>query len=546
MHRTVGKWLGRGGLLAAGALVAVLAVRAWDARSGPELEQWHTFVPDELDHDELERSEWKDYLAVEERIFAEVREEVTERLDPEDRLLSNRYFAGSPIYPGRFEYDWNRSYVLEPDGPPVGAVVLLHGLTDSPYSLRHIARRYRELGFVAVAIRLPAHGTVPAALADIEWEDWLEATRLAVREARRRAGPDAPLHLVGFSNGGALAMKYALDALGDPSLDRPARIVLISPMIGITAFARFAGVFGWPAVLPAFAKASWLGVVPEFNPFKYNSFPVNGARQSSLLTRSLQEQIARYAQEGRLLDLPPVLTFQSVVDFTVSTRAIVRSLYAHLPENGSELVLFDFNRNARFGPLLRSTTETVLSRILPAPPRRYRTTIVTNAGRADYTVIARVLDAGATVTVDRPLGLAFPAGVYSLSHVALPFPLNDSLYGLEPETEEFGVNLGAMALRGERGILVVSLDSLVRVSSNPFYPWLLGRIEEGIAADVPGIELAPVPAAEPASPAEATAQRRGAPEGVTTTGSTRNAFMASRSAGSSVPEAERSLTRLVR
>ena len=57
--------------------------------------------------------------------------------------------------------NWNRSFVLMPDGAPRGAVVLLHGLTDSPYSLRHIAAHYREQGFVAVAIRLPGHGTVP-------------------------------------------------------------------------------------------------------------------------------------------------------------------------------------------------------------------------------------------------------------------------------------------------------------------------------------------------------------------------------------------------
>ena len=91
--------------------------------------------------------------------------------------------------------------MLEPAGAPVGAVVLLHGLTDSPYSLRHIARRYRELGYVAVAI-IPAHGTVPGALTQVDWEDWSEATRLAVREARRRVGPSRPLHLIGFSNGG--------------------------------------------------------------------------------------------------------------------------------------------------------------------------------------------------------------------------------------------------------------------------------------------------------------------------------------------------------
>jgi alpha-beta hydrolase superfamily lysophospholipase len=66
-------------------------------------------------------------------------------------------------------------------------VVLLHGLTDSPYGLRHIARRYAERGFVAIGLRVPGHGTVPAGLTDARWEDWVAATRLALREARRRA-----------------------------------------------------------------------------------------------------------------------------------------------------------------------------------------------------------------------------------------------------------------------------------------------------------------------------------------------------------------------
>ena len=110
-----------------------------------------------------------------------------------------------------------------------------------------------------MALRLPAHGTVPGALTDVDWEHWMAATRLAVREARRLAGPGKPLHIVGFSNGGALALKYALDALGDESLPRPDRLFLISPMIGITSFARFAGLAGLPAILPAFARAAWLG-----------------------------------------------------------------------------------------------------------------------------------------------------------------------------------------------------------------------------------------------------------------------------------------------
>ncbi len=276
-------------------------------------------------------------------------------------------------------------------------------------------------------------------------------------------------------------MKYALDAMSDPQLTRPHRVVLISPMIGITSLAQFAGVFGWPAVFPAFAKAAWLGVVPEFNPFKYNSFPVNGARQSSLVARVLQQQIAQYAGEGRLADLPPILTFQSVVDFTVSTRAIISALYVHLPANGSELVLFDLNRNAKFDPLLRSSTDNILTRILPEPPRRFRTTIITNVTPDSSAVVERVTEAEATTEQTRELGLSYPLGVFSLSHVALPFPLSDALYGLQPDTsEDFGVNLGAIATRGERGILILSMDSLTRMSSNPFFPYMLQRIEEGI------------------------------------------------------------------
>jgi hypothetical protein len=72
--------------------------------------------------------------------------------------------------------------------------------------------------------------------------------------------------------------------------------------------------------------------------------------------------------------------------------------------------------------------------------------------------------------------------VYSLSHVAIPFPVTDALYGMDPGADEdFGVNLGTMSTRGEVGVLILPLDSLIRVSSNPFFPFMLERIEEGIA-----------------------------------------------------------------
>jgi alpha-beta hydrolase superfamily lysophospholipase len=478
-------------ILVAVVAITFFAIRVYDIQRGPPLAVWHTYVPHELRAAELDAADWNQYLAHEAKIFEAVRTEVTQKLDPADQVPMNRYFEGSPVYPEHFPQDFNRSFLLEPKGVPVGAVVLLHGLTDSPYSQRHIAESYRDHGFVAIVIRLPGHGTVPAGLTAVEWEDWAAATRLAVREARRRIAPSAPLHLVGFSNGGALAVKYALDAIADPRLARPNRIVLISPMIGITRFARFAGLASLPALLPAFAKASWLSVLPEFNPFKYNSFPINGAVQSYRLTQVLQQQIAKYSRTGQIAQLPPIITFQSVMDFTVSTSAIVTALYSHLPSNGSELVLFDVNRTVKFGALLRPAADTALARLLPSRARTYRTTIITNANVTNGEEVERTIEAGEVSEHDRALGFTYPPGLYSLSHVALPFPMNDSLYGLTPDpSENFGVNLGALAPRGERNVLIASLDSLLRVSSNPFFPYMIERIDEDIDGRSPATKAA--------------------------------------------------------
>ncbi|ONG58963.1 hypothetical protein BKE38_01060 [Pseudoroseomonas deserti] len=479
MRRALTRWAGRAFLAGGLLLVALVAWRIWDSERGPALEPWHTHVPRaELLGTALAQADWPGWLAAEQTLFDEVTREVMRPGGAEANGALNRYDPASVACPCRMPRDWNRSYVLEPAGPPRGAAVFLHGLTDSPYSLRHLAARYRDAGFLAIAIRLPGHGTVPAALTAAAWEDWLAAAHLATREARRRIGAGLPLHLVGFSNGGALAMMQALDGIESRTAERADRLVLISPMIGITQFARFAGLAGLPSVLPAFAKSAWLGRVPEFNPFKYNSFPVHAARQSYELTQELQRRIHRLQLEGHLERLPPVLTFQSVLDSTTSARAVIEALYARLPANGSELVLFDINRASLLGPLFRRSAETMLERLLPAGPRRFRAAVISNAAPGDAAMTEEVTEPGAAAPGPaRPLGLDYPADVYSLSHVALPFPLTDGLYGATPDPAEgFPLHLGAIAARGERGALVLGLDALLRMSSNPFYPYLEDRV----------------------------------------------------------------------
>jgi hypothetical protein len=81
------------------------------------------------------------------------------------------------------------------------------------------------------------------------------------------------------------------------------------------------------------------------------------------------------------------------------------------------------------------------------------------------------------VEADLP-NLAWPPGVFSLSHVALPFPPDDPLYGPDPPDDSDTIRLGDIAVRGERDLLKLPGDWLLRMRYNPFYEVLETRALE--------------------------------------------------------------------
>jgi hypothetical protein len=73
-------------------------------------------------------------------------------------------------------------------------------------------------------------------------------------------------------------------------------------------------------------------------------------------------------------------------------------------------------------------------------------------------------------------GLSWPEDVYSLSHVALPIPPDDPVYGSDDSISSPGVRLGDMAPRGEKGVLMVPAADMLRLRYNPFYRYLEWRV----------------------------------------------------------------------
>ena len=302
---------------------------------------------------------------------------------------------------------------------------------------------------------------------------------MGVRHVRTRTPRGAPLILVGYSNGGALAVKYTLDAIegsGDPV---PSKLILISPMIGVSPAARLAWWISRLGVVPYFEKANWLDVLPEYNPFKYNSFPANAAFQTASLTRAVQTDLARVATSVRRVAIPPILTFQSIVDATVSTPAVVHTLYDQLPTNGSELVLFDVNHLSGIDVFVRASDRSLVGSFLDRTARRYRRVVVTNGSPDTRDVEAQTIEPDSIGITRRPLGLAWPPEVFSLTHVALPFAANDPLYGIDGSGGRAGLlPIGRLSPRGERAVLTVGTDTLMRLSSNPFFPFIAERVGE--------------------------------------------------------------------
>jgi pimeloyl-ACP methyl ester carboxylesterase len=119
--------------------------------------------------------------------------------------------AGTTLDGSRTVLDAISPFELQPAaGCPARAIrkgmLLIHGLTDTPYLLHELGEHFAQRCFLVRSILLPGHGTVPGDLINVDYTEWVSATRYGVQELGEAADE---IYLVGFSTGGALALDYA-------------------------------------------------------------------------------------------------------------------------------------------------------------------------------------------------------------------------------------------------------------------------------------------------------------------------------------------------
>ena len=102
-----------------------------------------------------------------------------------------------PVMPGAEPYSH--------DGGPVG-VLLCHGFTGSPQSLRPWAEYLADAGLSVSLPRLPGHGTTWQEMARTRWEDWYAEVDRGFEDLAKRA---SEVFVMGLSLGACLALRLA-------------------------------------------------------------------------------------------------------------------------------------------------------------------------------------------------------------------------------------------------------------------------------------------------------------------------------------------------
>lgn len=106
-----------------------------------------------------------------------------------------------PVMPGAEPYSH--------DGTgPLGAigVLVVHGFTGTPQSMRPWAEHLAEAGFTVSLPRLPGHGTRWQDLNGTTWQDWFAEVERSFDALRARC---AEVFVVGLSMGGTLTLRLA-------------------------------------------------------------------------------------------------------------------------------------------------------------------------------------------------------------------------------------------------------------------------------------------------------------------------------------------------
>ena len=258
-------------------------------------------------------------------------------LQPDFSAYRHRRFITDDI---DVELAMNMPFERQPSKPGDTAVLLVHGLADSPYTFVDIATELARQGVQVQVLLLPGHGSKPEDLFLPQYRDWQAVVDHYANQLKQQY---AHVWLGGFSTGANLVSVHALRQGGidglmlwSPAYQTQLTVVeVIAPVV-----AKFVD-WGWRA--------------EETNPAKYSSATVNG-----FIAYVDSAAAARQAFAEQALDIP-ALVFLSEADSVVDAAAVLLLFQRRFRHSSRRLIWY--------GEELPNTLDTrieALSMVLPA------------------------------------------------------------------------------------------------------------------------------------------------------------------------------------
>ena len=217
------------------------------------------------------------------------------------------------------ELDMNAPFILKAAQPSSKAILLIHGLGDSPYYFSDLGRSLQQQGFDVFVLLLPGHGSKPSDLLLPRYQDWQQIVDVYSNQLKARY-PE--FWLGGFSTGANLATIHTLEQGGISGL------LLFSP--------------GFQSHIPFLEKLSplvasiwdWAWITREDNLARYSSAPINAT-----IAYSDSASTVRARLKQQQLDIPTYIVM-SEADSVIDPQATIELFKERFTHPANRMTLY--------------------------------------------------------------------------------------------------------------------------------------------------------------------------------------------------------------
>ncbi|MEQ9916048.1 alpha/beta fold hydrolase [Pectobacterium aroidearum] len=222
----------------------------------------------------------------------------------------------------QLELRWNTPSETRPIGQPHKAILLVHGLGDSPGSFIDVTPQLVKQGFLVRTVLLPGHGTQPSDLLHVTVDDWRE---VVAEQAAILSKEVDEVYLGGFSTGGNLVLEYALQhpeikglVLFSPAIKSNEKYDFMTPLLSVFTDWLMPPRPGYPQQLAT----------------RYMRVPTNGFAQYYYSSSGVRSLLAKKPYDK------PVLIVLAEHDSVVDTTYIVNTFDTLFTNPRSRLIWY--------------------------------------------------------------------------------------------------------------------------------------------------------------------------------------------------------------